>query len=46
MREDDKKEDFIIEIQILTDKVEKFQEALDDYCALIKESFLSMSNEN
>ena len=46
MSEDFSNEDFIIEIKILADKVEKFQEALDDYCALMKEAFLSMSNQN
>ena len=46
MMEDFNDDEFIIEIKILTDKVEKFQEALDDYCAFMKETFLSMSNQN
>ena len=46
MSEDFDKEDFIIEIKILTDKVEKFQQALDEYCAIMKETFLNMSNQN
>ena len=46
MSEDFDNEEYIIEIKILTDKVQKFQEALDEYCLLMKESFLNMSNQN
>ena len=42
----DKDKDLIIEIQILTDKVEEFKEAIDAYCLIMKESFLNMSNQN
>ena len=46
MSEDFDKEEYIIEIKILADKVQKFQEALDEYCLLMKETFLNMSNQN